>query len=184
MSDIDFDDLSREERAALIRAREALIAAGPTAEVPARLATPGGARTRFPRRRALALAFAAALAGAAAFAGGYVAGDDDFEAVRTVAMSGAGATGVIELGPRDEAGNWEMVLEVRGLPVLTDPKGYYELALTIDGRPVAPCGTFKVRPGETRVRFTASYQLGRFDGWVVLAHPRGHDATPAVVLRT
>ena len=60
-----------------------------------------------------------------------------------------------------------MLVKVEGLRQL--PKGgYYELLLTKDGKPVAVCGSFKVNPdGVTEVRLGASYDLRRFDGWVV-----------------
>ena len=60
-------------------------------------------------------------------------------------MSGpAGATASILLQPIDEAGNWPMLLDVKGLPEL--PKGEtYTLWLTRKGKLADPCGTFLTR---------------------------------------
>ena len=78
-----------------------------------------------------------------------------------------------------------MVVKVEGLKQL--PKGgYYELLLTKDGKPVAVCGSFKVDPeGVTEVRLGASYDLRRFDGWVVRPYIHGRDRfNRTVVLQT
>ena len=96
-----------------------------------------------------------------------------------------GAAGLIELGYGDDDGNWPMVVKVEGLRPL--PKGgYYELLLTIKGKPVAVCGSFKVKPeGQTEVRLGASYDLRRFDGWVVRPYMHGRDKfNRTIVLRT
>jgi hypothetical protein len=83
------------------------------------------------------------------------------------ATNASGASALIKLGYPDELGNWPMLLVVRGLRPLPDG-GYYELLLTKDGKPVATCGSFKVREsGATTVRLGASYRLSEFDGWVV-----------------
>ena len=45
-----------------------------------------------------------------------------------------------------------------------------------DGRPVAPCGTFRVHGKKTTIRFSVPYDLQRYNGWVVTAQP--HDESP------
>ena len=197
MTPADFDELvgaegAGDDRERMRRAHDALLAAGALPELPPTLqrapAAPARVAALAPARRRLgALALAAALA-AAAFGAGYLArGGDEFDA-RAVPMRGTGperdATALIRLGDRDESGNWPMVLEVRGLPMLEDPRAYYELVLTRNGKVVGPCGSFKVHRGTTRVYLNAPYALKRFDGWAVLAHPRGHTEHPAKVMTT
>lgn len=191
----DFDsllgpDVPEDERARLRRVHELLVAAGPPPEFPSSLETPpapGGRIFRLRRRKVAWVALAAALA-VAAFAGGFLlAGDSDsgdaaqgdsFELRGVVPLEAtskapAGAWGRIELGKSDGYGNWPMLVKVGGLEPL--PKGgYYVLMLTREGRPIATCGTFKVRPeGPTTARLGASYSLRDFDGWVI--RPYVHD---------
>ena len=45
-----------------------------------------------------------------------------------------------------------MVFTVRGLPRLSG-RAYYELFLTRNGKPVAPCGGFNGKPGTTTLEF-------------------------------
>ena len=189
----DFDELVGpevvgEERAQMRRAHDLLIAAGPPAELPATL-EPSPVRA-FPRRRAAALLLAAALA-TALFAGGWFARgeEESFDVRRVVPMrataKATGASALIKLGHPDATGNWQMILVVRGLEPLPED-GYYELLLTKDGKPVATCGSFKVKlSGETTVRLGASYKLGEFDGWVVRPYIHGRDEfNKTIVLRT
>jgi hypothetical protein len=189
----DFDELVGpevvgEERARIRRAHDLLVAAGPPPEMPARLASPPVVASR--RRRFAALALAAAVA-TGVFAAGWLSrgGDDAFAVRRTVSMQATnhapGAWALIKLGNPDANGNWEMLVTVDGLRPLPE-EGYYELLLTVDGEPVATCGSFKVDPdGETTVRLGASYQLRRFDGWVVRPYIHGRDKlNETVVLRT
>jgi hypothetical protein len=171
MTGPDFDDLvgvdlTPEDRARLRRAHEALVAAGPPAEVPAHLTRPSGRVVRFPRRRVLAVGLAAALT-AGAFGGGYLArGEDGLETdfavdMERTAAASARAGGELVVFRQDEAGNWPMAMTVWGLP-----EGVYELLLTRDGKPVASCGTFLVRK-RTVAHLTAPYKLKSYDGWVV-----------------
>jgi hypothetical protein len=199
----DFDELVGEvdpgERRRLRRAHDLLIAAGPPAELPPSLRVPPGAADTPdvvrvlprgflpPRRVAAAVVLAAALA-LAMFGAGFLVGDrgEDFESVRIVSMHGTGlqrdARASLELGEKDASGNWPMLLRVRGLPELKSPRGYYEVLLTRDGEPIAPCGSFRVHAGTTQVALNAPYELRRFDGWVVVVHERGHVEDPPVVL--
>jgi hypothetical protein len=170
------DDVPAAERERLRRAHDLLVAAGPPPEMPQLLASPPV--RALPRRRVAALLIAAALA-LAAFGAGWLLGgpDDAFDVRSAVPMSATtnapNASGLIELGYPDDEGNWPMLVTVRGLKPLPE-SGYYELLLTRDGKPVAVCGSFKVRSqGATTVRLGASYDLRNFDGWVV--RPYVHD---------
>jgi hypothetical protein len=188
----DFDELigeglSEGERARLWRVHELLLAAGAPPELPPRLAEPPAPERRhepevqvlprgIPRRRlAAAIVLAAALA-AAAFGGGYLVGDRgegrELGATRaTLQMRGTpeapDAFASLRIGERDDAGNWQMLLAVRGLYHLGG-SGFYELLLTKKGNPVASCGTFNVSGKRTVVTLNAPYQLKEFDGWVVV----------------
>jgi hypothetical protein len=179
----NFDELVGEglpaaERERLRRAHDLLVAAGPPPEMPRLPASPPV--RALPRRRVAALLIAAALALAAFGAGWFVRGtNDEFDVRRAVPMrstaNAPNASALIELGYPDDEGNWPMLVTVRGLKPL--PKGgYYELLLTKDGKPVAVCGSFKVRSqGATTVRLGASYNLRNFDGWVIRPYVHERD---------
>jgi hypothetical protein len=173
------EDLPAAERERLRRAHDLLVAAGPPPEMPRLPASPPV--RALPRRRVAALLIAAALALAAFGAGWLVRGtNDEFDVRRAVPMrstaNAPNASALIELGYPDDEGNWPMLVTVRGLKPL--PKGgYYELLLTRDGKPVAVCGSFKVKSqGLTTVRLGASYNLRNFDGWVVRPYVHDRDA--------
>jgi hypothetical protein len=189
----NFDELVGEglpaaERERLRRAHDLLVAAGPPPEMPRLPASPPV--RALPRRRVAALLIAAALALAAFGAGWFVRGtNDEFDVRRAVPMrstaNAPNASALIELGYPDDEGNWPMLVTVRGLKPL--PKGgYYELLLTRDGKPVAVCGSFKVKSqGLTTVRLGASYNLRNFDGWVVRPYVHDRDAFNRLIfLRT
>jgi Anti-sigma-K factor rskA len=199
----DFDelvgtDLPPEERARLLRAHELLIAAGPLPELPPSLAEPrppaGELTPFFNRRRHATIAVVAAAAAAAAFGIGYAAGHHGngtgFPTTRTVVMHGTstaptGALASIALGKKDAAGNVPMLVRVSNLKTL--PKGgYYELWLTRNRQPVAPCGSFYVEGGDktVEVHFTVPYTVDRFDGWVVTKQLRKHHGAGPALLRT
>ena len=172
------DDLPPGERDRLRRAHDLLVAAGPPPEMPQLLASPP-VRT-LPRRRVAALLVAAAVALAAFGAGWLLRGtNDEFDVRRAVPMRSTAnapdASGLIELGYPDDEGNWPMLVTVNGLKPL--PKGgYYELLLTRQGKPVAVCGSFKVKSqGATTVRLGASYNLSNFDGWVIRPYVHKRD---------
>lgn len=162
-------DIGADERDRLRRVHDALLAAGPPAELPPRLERPPLPRAMpFPRRRVATFALAAALAVAAFGAGAITRDGGDGGAFATdfvLRMTGTSAApeglAVLAVGEIDEAGNWPMRMTVTGL----DP-GRYELLLTRDGRPAASCGTFAV-DGRTVVFLNAPYRLRQFDGWVV-----------------
>lgn len=132
-------------------------------------------------RLAAAIALAAALSALFFGVGRWTAGSG-VDPRLTVAMhateSARAAAAVIEVGERDEkSGNWELVLEVSGLPKLAG-EGYYVLWLAKDGRYGATCGNFNVGEGTTRVRMTVSYDLSRYDAWVISEHSDEGEETP------
>jgi anti-sigma-K factor RskA len=199
----DFDelvgtDLDPEERERLRRAHDLLVAAGPPPELPPGLVDPSGPPEAevipfWNRRRNAALAVLAAALAALAFGVGYLTGHNRSGQSFTegaIVMSGtaaapAGAHGSIQLGSKDDAGNWPMLVRVSNLGTVKTGE-YYTLWLTRKGRAVAPCGSFVVRGGEhpTEVQFTVAYQRSRFDGWVVTLQSR-KDRTPGkFLLRT
>ena len=150
----------------------------PPSQVPARLTQAVAALTiptPFWTRRRLALAVAMAAALAAGFFGiGRLTSDPGVEARATVPMQATEAApeaaAVIQVGERDEkSGNWELILEVSGLPKLPEDR-YYSLWLEKDGEYGAACGWFNVGEGRTTVRMTVSYRLSQFDAWVISEH--------------
>jgi hypothetical protein len=91
------------------------------------------------------------------------------------------ASATIDVGKRDEAGNWPMVITVRGLRTLPTG-GRYLLYLTKNGRPVAWCGSFAVQDATTTVLLNAPYRFDRYEGWVVRADIPGRiDTRPYLV---
>jgi hypothetical protein len=200
----EFDDLiggdvPSEERERLRRTHDLLVQAGPPPELSPELdSVPwpedalepvfGRRRKSSPMRRLL---LAAALLTAVVI--GVLLGQTSssnptsIDARRTIELHGTelarNAEGTLELGKGDRHGNWPMVLHVKNLKKLPDG-GYYDLYLTRGGEPLVLCGTFNV-DGETVVRFTAAYDLRRFDknGWVVTRQPRGHHEPDQIVLR-
>jgi hypothetical protein len=141
----------------------------------------------WPRRRlAFGLALAAALAALSFGVGRWTSGDA-FETRFTVAMQptedARDAAAVIRVGERDdESGNWELELEVSGLPHLR-PGETYDLWLAKDGEYAASCGTFSVGEGETTVLMTASYRLSEYDTWVITKHGTADEDEPPWLLR-
>jgi hypothetical protein len=176
----DFDDLvggevEGAERARLRRVHDLLVAAGPPPEME-RLSPPATDATVVPlagrrsgRRRAL-LALAAALGIVVVFTIGLVVADSDGpSADRVVAMTGpSGASATLEIFDVDEAGNWPMLVDVKGLPSAQEGQ-LYQVWLTREGKPVALCGSFLTEPdGTAVVSMNAPWRLSDFDGWVVL----------------
>jgi hypothetical protein len=167
---IDPDEPGRER---LQAAHDLLVAAGPPPELPPSLQSPPQEpKPRvipLPRRRYTAIA-AVAIAACVLFGLGYAIGgrDKPQSPVKTIAMSGpAGATASILLQPIDAAGNWPMLLDVKGLPEL--PKGAtYTLWLTRKGKLADPCGTFLTGAESSSIWLNAPYKLKHYDGWVVV----------------
>jgi hypothetical protein len=186
------DDLPPEERARLERVHDLLVEAGPPPELPPSLVdTPERAEeapTWLPRRRVgAALSLAAAIA-LFAFLGGYVLGfsHNDFSATREVSMHGTsqapGARGLIKLGEQDEAGNWPMLVTVKGLRRLP-ASGYYELFLMHEGKSLK-CGIFNVKAGTTTIKFTVPYTFEQEDVWIVTQWRRGEQEPGPPLLST
>ena len=192
--DLFGDELPAEEQARLERVHDLLVEAGPPPELPPSLVEAphrgaGEAPSWLPRRRlGAALSLAAAIA-LVAFLGGYVAGfrhNSTFNSTRQIPMHGTPAApradGLIKLGSADDGGNIPMKVTVHGLPRLPE-RGYYELFLTKNGKPIVLCGGFNVEAATTTVEFTVPYSLGHFDGWVVTRWERGK-TTPGPALLT
>jgi Anti-sigma-K factor rskA len=167
----DLEELRRVDR--LLRS-----VPGPPAQVPPRLTQAVTALTLptpFWSRRRLAIAVALAAAVAAGFFGiGRLTAGPDVDARATVALqpteAAPEAAAVVQVGERDEkSGNWELILEVTGLSKLPGER-YYSLWLEKDGEYGATCGTFNVGEGTTTVRMTVSYNLSRYDAWVISEH--------------
>lgn len=176
-------DVSDAERERLRRVHELLLAVGPPPEVAPTLEAPPQAEpvALLPRRRRTALALIAATLALAVFGTGYLVGNRTAgpPTERVLAMTGVGdasaARGSIELLAQDEAGNWPMLVRVRGLEPSADRRDYYELWLTKDGELAAPCGRFTVHDGVTEVTLSVPYGLRGYDGWVVT---RGESEEP------
>jgi hypothetical protein len=199
----DFDDLvgsdvPNEERDRLRRAHELLVQAGPPAELapemeavpwPDEALMPLGLTRRPVRKRSpLLLAASIATAGLLGFVVGQASNSSstNIDAQRVVKLTGTDLAtdgrATLEIGSKDSHGNWPMVLHVTGLRSLPQG-GYYDLYLSRGGKPIALCGTFNVRAGETVVRMNAAYELKRFDGWIVTRQQPGEHEPTDVVLR-
>ena len=182
------DDVPEDDLGELRRVDKMLRSVpAPPAQVPARLTQAVTALTLpapFWSRRRLALAVALAAALAAGFFGiGRLTSGPSVEARATVPMSATAAApeaaAVIQVGARDErSGNWELILEVTGLPKLPGDR-YYSLWLEKDGEYGAPCGSFNVGEGTTTVRWSVSYRLSQYDAWVISEHDE--DAEPQLL---
>jgi hypothetical protein len=191
------DDLTPAERARLAEVHDMLLEAGPSPELPPALERPPARPVKseipyFPRRRWAAGALAAAAVAAIAFGVGYLIGHNPsepaFASRAVVKMHGTpaapeGSRGTLQLGYRDDAGNWPMVVNVSGLRDLAQG-GYYNLYLTKKGDPVVLCGSFVVHGDRTTVHYTEPYTLKHFDGWVVTRQDPGHHDPGPVVLET
>jgi hypothetical protein len=171
-------ELSAAERERLRRVHDLLLAVGPPPELAPELQGPPPAEPAvlLPRRRRTALALIAATLALAVFGTGYLVGHRAAEPTTegVLTMTGVGdvrdARGSIELLAQDDAGNWPMLVRVRGLEPSADREDYYELWLTKDGELAAPCGRFTVHAGVTEVTLSVPYGLRAFDGWVVTRH--------------
>lgn len=198
----DFDeliggDVPEEERERLRRAHELLVQAGPPPELgpeleavpwPEEALMPLGLTRRSTRKRSpMLLAAAVATAGLLGFVVGQASNSSstNVDVQRVVKLTGTDLANdgraTLEIGSKDSHGNSPMVLHVSGLRSLP-PGGYYDLYLSRGGKPIALCGTFNVRPGETVVRMNAAYELKRFDGWIVTRQlPGNHEPTDVVM---
>jgi hypothetical protein len=202
VSDREFDDLvdveglGPEEVARLRRVHDLLLEAGPPADLPPALERPPATTSDaeilqfplLPRRRVVAAVVVAAALAAAAFGAGFLVGDHrggrTFETVRVIPLRGeGGALASIQMGKRDEVGNWQMHFSVSGLPKQKEG-GYYNLYLVKRGKPVVLCGSFRVKDHTTTVTFTVPYKAKRFEGWVVTEQAPGHHTPGPVVLST
>jgi len=192
---IDREGLSPDQEARLRRVHDLLVQAGPPPDLPPALERPPTAPAdaevvQFPHlpRRRLAIAAVAAIALVVlAFGGGYLVGHGkptSFATKRVVPMHGGNALALLRVAPRDSAGNWPMQLEVNNLPTQHDPRAYYELWLTRDGKPLALCGSFRVNARTTTVRLSVPYNFKSFTGWVVTRQAANEHEPGPVVLTT
>jgi hypothetical protein len=194
---VDRDGLGADEEARLRRVHDLLVQAGPPPDLPPGLERPPTAPAEaelvqfplLPRRRWTLAAVAAIALVVLAFGGGYLIGHAKttpatFTAKRVVPMHGGNALAILKVATKDSAGNWPMQLEINNLPTQPDPRAYYELWLTDNGKPIAPCGTFRVNARTTTVRLSVPYDFKRFDGWVVTRQDAGKHEPGPVVLTT
>lgn len=195
---VDVEGLDPDEEQRLRRVHELLLEAGPPAELPPALTTPGAPPSSevvpFPvKRRPLAALLIAAAIAAAAFGGGYLAGHSkssgpsQFTAARRVQMhppKAGTALAVLQVASPDRGGNWPMEVTVRGLPAQAQRAAYYELWLTRNGKPAVACGSFRVHGAATSFRLTVPYPLRHFGGWVVTVQSPGGPEPGPVVLTT
>jgi hypothetical protein len=194
---VDREGLAPDEEARLRRVHELLVQAGPPADLPPGLERPPTAPAEaelvqfplLPRRRWTMAAVAAVAVALLAFGGGYLVGHakqkaTSFATKRVVPMHGGNALALLRVAPKDGAGNWPMELEVNNLPTQPNPSAYYELWLTRNGKPIAPCGSFRVNARTTTIRLSVPYDFKRFDGWVVTKQDAGKHDPGAVVLTT
>jgi Anti-sigma-K factor rskA, C-terminal len=139
------------------------------------LAIPGTRRSRDRRRLLAGLGIAAAIAGAAFGIGLWVGDGSETPVAEVITLEAtpnapSEARMVLEVLPRDDAGNWAMTADVRGLPALP-AGGFYEVWIAADGKLVATCGRFVV--GENgradNVWLNAPYPLTHYDRWVVVS---------------
>jgi hypothetical protein len=193
---VDPDGLGEEEVARLRRVHELLVAAGPPPDLPPALESPAEPTDAeivqfplLPKRRWALVAVAAATLILAGFGGGFLTGHSHarkaaFGAQRVVSLEGNGSLAVLKIGRHDSAGNWPMEFEVSGLPKQKDPRAYYELWLTRNGKPVAPCGSFRVNERNTTVQLSVPYKFSGFSGWVVTAQSGRERVVGPVVMKT
>lgn len=187
----DFDELvgaevSGEERERLRRTHELLVQAGPPPELspelekvpwPDEALQPLGL-FRTPRRRQGLGWVQVAFAAAAVLVVGILLGQalnrksNTFTATNVVKMHGTqqapNAFAAVALGRERSDGNWPMLVTVTNLRPARG--GYYDLWLSLHGKPIALCGTFNTHlNGDTSVRMSAAYDLRnlKFDGWIV-----------------
>ncbi|HJU46988.1 MAG TPA: anti-sigma factor [Gaiellaceae bacterium] len=168
--DLVGEELSADDEARLRRVHDLLLSTGPPPDLPPALqeppSPPAATVLTFPRRRSTWLAGIAAAAALAlvGFGAGYLVGDRGEPVEFTVAMHGTAASASLVVYEQDAAGNWPMLLKVKGLPAGET----YELWLTRNGERAEPCGAFTVGQAETSVPLNAPYKLKEFDGWVVV----------------
>ncbi|HZS23920.1 MAG TPA: hypothetical protein VFA30_02930 [Gaiellaceae bacterium] len=194
--DLVEQDLPAEERGRLERVHDLLVAAGPPPELSPEFEFGPTLAMTLPKRRQgrgrqrLALLAAALVVLALVFTLGYITGNGSgggIVGVRTLRLAGTaqapGALASLVLSNEDDAGNWPMKLTVTGLAKLP-PRGYYEVFLARDGRPIASCGVFvvKSKSAAVTVDLNAPYSFRRSDGWVITRQAPGqHEPGPVVM---
>lgn len=194
----DFDELvggevTGDERERLRRTHQLLVQAGPPPELspeleqvpwPEEALQPLGL-FRTPRKRSGPSWVQVALAAAAVLVVGFFIGQafnsrsNEFATARVIKMHGTkqapNAFAAVALGRENNDGNWPMLVTVTDLKPAQNGS-YYDLWLSLHGKPVALCGTFNTHfTGDTSVRMSAAYDLTqmKFDGWIVTRHVPG-----------
>jgi Anti-sigma-K factor rskA len=196
------NEVTGEERERLRRTHDLLVEAGPPPELspeleqvpwPDEALQPLGL-FRTPRRQQRPWV-QIALAAAAVLVVGFLLGQalnnsrsSKFTTTHLVRMHGTNqapnAFAAVALGREGNDGNWPMLVTVTNLPPARS--GYYDLWLSLHGKPVALCGTFNTHVnGDTSVRMSAAYDLRnlKFDGWIVTRQTGGvpEKQTPTVL---
>jgi hypothetical protein len=195
-------EVTGEERERMRRTHELLVQAGPPPELspelekvpwPDEALQPLGL-FRTARRRPGRSWVQVAMAAAAVLLVGFLIGQalnqksTSFTATNVVKMHGTQqaprAFAAVALGRKSNDGNWPMLVTVTNLPPARG--GYYDLWLSLHGKPVALCGTFNTHlNGDTSVRMSAAYDLSemKFDGWIVTRQTGGvpERQTPTVL---
>ena len=167
---VDTDGPRPSEEARLRRVHDLLVQAGPPPDLPPALEARRPRRPRprsiqfplLPRRRWAVAAVAAAALALLAFGGGYLLGHSKAKPAtfarsrRADARAAGRSRSCVSRRPtRSATGRWRST--VGGLPKQHGRSAYYELWLTKDGKPVAPCGSFRVHGKNTTVRFSVPY---------------------------
>ena len=201
---VDLEGLGPDELGRLQKVHKLLVAAGPPAELPARLVQApenlngkahldtGGTVLAFPartRKRSGMMLLAAAVA-ATCFGGGYVLANQThksaIQTVRIVPMKGEQnslASASIRVGSGDGDGNLPIQLTVSGLPQPQNVR--YYLMLWQNGKPSGVCGTFVVgKSGSTTVAFNVPYKITKSTRWVITEMKPGLQYPGHVVMTT
>jgi len=188
---IDLEGLDDATRERLQGVHDQLVAAGPPPELPPALAAAPGANVvplASRRRRALAGVAVAAAIAAACFGAGVLVGHSSSgepKTVTVVAMQGEQSSlASVRVGQPDADGNWPIEFTVAGLPRQLQDHSFYILMLEKNGKPVFPCGTFRVRNGSTTVRFTVPYPITKSTQWVVTSMAPGVHYPGPIVMTT
>jgi hypothetical protein len=204
----DFDDLvggdvTGEERERLKHTHDLLVQSGPPPELspelekvpwPEEALQPLGLLRASRRRQGrpwVQLALGAAAVLVVGFLIGHASGSrsSSFATTHVIQMHGTKqaphAFAAVALGREKNDGNWPMLVTVTNLPP-AQGAGYYDLWLSLRGKPVALCGTFNTHlNGDTSVRMSAAYDLTKlkFDGWIVTRQTGGvpEQQTPTVL---
>jgi hypothetical protein len=83
-------------------------------------------------------------------------------------MIGSNALASLRVGAPDSGGNWPIDFTVTGLTKDPGQYSYYEVFAIRNGKPVYPCGGFRVVNGSTlSKRFWVPYAITTSTKWIV-----------------